>query len=195
MKWVTYQRRWEETRERGREKGTEREREGRLCFYRRQCCEAMKPFIDKRGLSYSAHHRTLNWRSLRLDGTTVDVFTNCLLPKQNFSLSSSFPFHPPFSYIWSLSLFCLLLPRLFFLLLFSTCAAEGFALGDLLCGLNYMQQIWNIYKKKCEQNCVCFIDILAAEEIFYLIQRDLEMHLLNKGQRGTDCSPATESAA
>lgn len=36
--------------------------------------------------------------------------------------------------------FCLLLPFLLHLLLFFSCAVEGFALGDLLCCLNYMQQ-------------------------------------------------------
>lgn len=45
----------------GRKGERERESEGRRCFYRRQCCEAKKPSIDKRGLSYSAHQRTFRW--------------------------------------------------------------------------------------------------------------------------------------
>lgn len=104
---------------------------------------------------------------------SVGVFTNCLL--LNIIFLSPSPFQP-LPYLWSLSLVCLLLPLLLLLLLFFTCAAGGFALGELLCCLNFMQQIWKI--RKCEQNDI-LLYLASAEKMFYLIQRDLEMHLLN----------------
>lgn len=59
---------------------------------------------------HSSEEVQVKWRSPRLDGATVEVFTNCFQNKIPPTHSNSpFTFFLPSSYLWSSSLVCLLL--------------------------------------------------------------------------------------
>lgn len=119
MQWVGYQRRWEE-----------KERGG-CVFYRRRCCEAMKPPIDKRGLIRgSSGERKVSEVSPHNRRRIHRLFA---AKTESRFLYFSFPFHP---LTVDPSLFCLLLPVLRLLPLILSHAAEGFAPSELRCYLN-----------------------------------------------------------
>lgn len=170
MKWVSHiSKELRKMRRAMQGRNTEKETEGvkmRLASYTKQCCEAMKPCIDRRALIRGSSGemkvsevRWCNSRSIHK-----------LLPKQKPSHSFEFPFHLLPSFLLPLILLTCLSPPSFrlFLLRFFTCATEGFALGSLPCCLS-QNWVGILRKKKWGQNCISFICVLDVRKIFRLI--------------------------
>lgn len=137
----------------------------------------MKPPIDKRGLIRgSPGERKVSEVRPHNSRRIHRLFA---AKTESRFLYFSFPFHP---LTVDPSLFCLLLPVLRLLPLFLTRAAEGFAPSELRCYLNYANTERKKKLKKCK---VVFVLLLSWQGkkyiyIFFLIRKDLEMHLLNK---------------
>lgn len=186
MKWVSHvSKEMRGTRERGRW----RDRERRLCFYRWWNLPLIRD---------DSHIQLIRGSSGEVKVSEVRQYNNKRIHKQlaakTKSLSFFFPFFfcPVSSYLWSLTLACLLLPLLLFLLLFFTCAAEGFALADLFSCFNCMQleQSWNVKKKKWEQKLYQFCWYLFFGENILPNSKEIWKCISSarEGQRGTDCT-------
>lgn len=170
MKWVSHiSKELRKMRRAMQGRNTEKETEGvkmRLASYTKQCCEAMKPCIDRRALirgsSGEVKVSEVRWCNSRS--------IHKLLPKQKPSHSFEFPFHLLPSFLLPLILLTCLSPPSFrlFLLRFFTCATEGFALGSPLCCLS-QNWVGILRKKKRGQNCISFICVLDVRKIFRLI--------------------------